>query len=79
MKTCESDGLVKPYALSALLRGIEPTVPIVWKAGWIPESVWTLRKRGKSFAHAGERTPVVQARSLVAELTEALFRELRSM
>jgi hypothetical protein len=35
-------------------------VLIVQEAGWAPEPVWTQRIEEKSFAPAGERTPVVQ-------------------
>jgi hypothetical protein len=34
--------------------------PIVQEAGWAPEPVWTQRLEEKSFAPAGDRTPVVQ-------------------
>jgi hypothetical protein len=39
--------------------GIKPTVPIRLEAGWT-EPVWTLRRREKSLAPTGNRTPVVQ-------------------
>jgi hypothetical protein len=41
-------------------RGKKPPVPIVQEAGWAPEPVWTQRLEEKSFAPAGNRTPVVQ-------------------
>jgi hypothetical protein len=37
-----------------------PPVPIVQEAGWAPEPVLTQRIEEKSFAPAGDRTPVVQ-------------------
>jgi hypothetical protein len=33
-------------------------VPIVQEAGWVPEPVWTQRLEEKSFAPAGDRTPI---------------------
>jgi hypothetical protein len=49
------------HALAALLPpGKGPPVPIVQEAGWAPEPVWTQRLEEKSFASAGDRTPVVQ-------------------
>jgi hypothetical protein len=44
----------------ALSPGKGPPVPIVQEAGWAPEPVWTQRIEEKSFAPAGDRTPVVQ-------------------
>jgi hypothetical protein len=40
--------------------GKGPPVPIVQEAGWASEPVWTQRLEEKSFAPAGDRTPVVQ-------------------
>jgi hypothetical protein len=49
------------HAPAALLPpGKGPPVPIVQEAGWAPEPVWTERLEEKSFAPAGDRTPVVQ-------------------
>jgi hypothetical protein len=49
------------HAPAALLPpGKGPPVPIVKEAGWAPEPVWTQRLHEKSFAPAGNRTPVVQ-------------------
>jgi hypothetical protein len=36
-----------------------PPVPIVQEAGWAPELVWTQRLEEKSFAPAGDRTPIM--------------------
>jgi hypothetical protein len=44
----------------ALAPGKGPPVPIVQEAGWASEPVWTKRIEEKSFAPAGDRTPVVQ-------------------
>jgi hypothetical protein len=44
------------HAPAALL----PPVPIVQEAGWAPEPVWTQRLEEKSFAPAGDRTPIAQ-------------------
>jgi hypothetical protein len=44
----------------ALLPGKGPPVPIRQEAGWVPESVWTQRLQEKSFAPAGDRTPIAQ-------------------
>jgi hypothetical protein len=41
--------------------GKGPPVPIVQEAGWASEPVWTQRLEEKSFAPAGDRTPVVQS------------------
>jgi hypothetical protein len=38
-----------------------PPVPIVQEAGWAPEPVWTQRLEEKSFAPAGDRTPIAQS------------------
>jgi hypothetical protein len=47
------------HAPAALLPpGKGPTVPIVQEAGWAPEPVWTQRLEEKSFAPAGDRTPI---------------------
>jgi hypothetical protein len=40
--------------------GKGPLVPIGQEARWAPELVWTQRLEEKSFAPAGDRTPVVQ-------------------
>jgi hypothetical protein len=44
----------------ALSPGKGPPVRIVQEAGWAPEPVWTQRLEEKSFAPAGDRSPVVQ-------------------
>jgi hypothetical protein len=58
------------HALAA--RGKEPPVPIVQEAGWAPEPVWTQRLEEKSFAPAGNRTPITRSSSLLSDtiLTE---------
>jgi hypothetical protein len=48
----------------ALAPGKGPPVPIVQEAGWASEPVWTQRIEEKSFASAGDRTPVVQHGSI---------------
>jgi hypothetical protein len=51
-------------APAALLPpGKEPPVPIVQEAGWAPEPVWTQRIEEKSFALAGNRTPIARSSS----------------
>jgi hypothetical protein len=40
--------------------GKGPPVPIVQKAGWASEPVWTKRLEEKSFAPAGDRTPIAR-------------------
>jgi hypothetical protein len=45
----------------ALPPGKGPPVPIVQEAGWDPEPVWTQRLEEKSFAPAGDRTPIAQS------------------
>jgi hypothetical protein len=47
------------HAPAASLLGKEPPVPIAQEAGWVREPVWTLSRRGKSVAPAGNRTPAV--------------------
>jgi hypothetical protein len=42
----------------ALPPGKGPPVPFVQEAGWTPEPVWTQRLEEKSFASAGDRTPI---------------------
>jgi hypothetical protein len=50
------------HAPAALLPpGKGPTVPIVQEAGWAPELVWTQRLEEKSFAPAGDRTPIARS------------------
>jgi hypothetical protein len=51
-------------APAALLPpGKGPPVPIVQEAGWAPEPVWTQRPEEKSFAPAGDRTPIARSSS----------------
>jgi hypothetical protein len=47
----------------ALPRGMDPPVPIVQEAGWASEPVWTQRLEEKSFAPAGDRTPIARSSS----------------
>jgi len=47
----------------ALPPGKGPPVPIVQEAGWAPEPVWTQRLEVKSFAPAGDRTPIARSSS----------------
>jgi hypothetical protein len=60
------------HALVALAPGKGPLVPIVQEAGWAPEPVWTQRLEEKSFASAGDCTPIAQSSSLQSDtvLTE---------
>jgi hypothetical protein len=43
--------------------GKGPTVPIVQKAGWAPETVWIQRLEEKSLASAKERISIVRSSS----------------
>jgi hypothetical protein len=52
------------HALAALLPlGKGPPLPIVQEVGWAPEPVWTQRIEEKSFAPAGDRTPIARSSS----------------
>jgi hypothetical protein len=52
------------HASTALLPpGKVPPVPIVQEAGWAPEPVWTQWIEEKSFAPAGDRTPIPRSSS----------------
>jgi hypothetical protein len=53
------------HAPAALCPGKGPPVPIVQEAGWASEPVWTQRLGEKSFAPAGDRTPIAQSSSQV--------------
>jgi hypothetical protein len=61
------------HAPAALLPpGKGPPVPIGQEAGWAPEPVWTQRLEEKSFAPAGDRTPIARSSSpdtILPELT----------
>jgi hypothetical protein len=50
-----------PAALLPLGKG--PPVPIGQETGWAPEPVWTQRIEEKSFAPAGNRTPIARSSS----------------
>jgi hypothetical protein len=50
-----------PAALLPLGKG--PPVPIGQDAEWAPEPVWTQRIEEKSFAPAGDRTPIARSSS----------------
>jgi hypothetical protein len=53
------------HAPAALLPpGKGPPVPIVQEAGWAPEPVWTQTLEEKSFALAGNRTPIARSQTL---------------
>jgi hypothetical protein len=61
----------------ALAPGKGPPVPTVQEAGWAPEPVWTQRLEEKSFAPAGDRTPIARSSSpypdtILPELTRLL-------
>jgi hypothetical protein len=43
--------------------GKGPPVPIGQEAGWAPEPVWAQRIEEKSFAPAGDRTPIARSSS----------------
>jgi hypothetical protein len=66
------------HAPAALLPpGKGPLVPIVQEARWAPEPVWTQRIEEKSFAPAGDRTPIARSSSpysdtILPELTRLL-------
>jgi hypothetical protein len=47
----------------ALPPGKGPQLPIGQEAGWAPEPDWTQRIKEKSFAPAGDRTPIAQSSS----------------
>jgi hypothetical protein len=47
----------------ALSPGKGPPLPIVQEAGWASESVWTHKLEEKSFAPAGDRTPIARSSS----------------
>jgi hypothetical protein len=47
----------------AFIPGKGPPAPIVQEAEWTPEPVWTQRLEEKSFAPAGDRTPIARSSS----------------
>jgi hypothetical protein len=48
------------HALATLPLGKEPLVFIGKEAGWTPELVWMLWRRGKSLSPARNRTSTIQ-------------------
>jgi hypothetical protein len=50
-------GVVSFTPPAALSPGIEPQVPIVDEAGWVPVAIWTVWRSGKPLAPVGNRTP----------------------
>jgi hypothetical protein len=48
------------YVSAILSLGKEPPVPIGQEVRWAPEMAWTLWRRRKLLASAGNRTPAVQ-------------------
>jgi hypothetical protein len=44
------------HAPAALPSGEQPPVPIVEEVGWVPEPDWTLQRRDKHLAPAGNPT-----------------------
>jgi hypothetical protein len=64
----------------ALSPGKEPPSPIVQKAGWASELVWTQRVGEKSFPSAGDRKLVVQSvvRYYIVLATPAVYFEVRT-
>jgi hypothetical protein len=65
------------HAPAVLCPGKGPPVPIVQEAGWASEPVWTQRLEEKSFAPAGDRTPIARSSSpqsdtILPELTRLL-------
>jgi hypothetical protein len=50
-----------------------PTVPIVQEAGWAPEPVWTQRLLEKSFASAGDRTPILAINNTIKSIHNIAF------
>jgi hypothetical protein len=56
-------------------------VPIIQEAGWASEPVWTHRLEEKSFAPAGDRTPIARSSdTILPELTRLpIFHEYNSI
>ena len=68
MKDCvEVNG--KLHDLAVLVLGKQSLVPLEWGAWWVPESVWTFRRRGKPLAAAGIQTSDCATLNLVTVLT----------
>jgi hypothetical protein len=62
------------HARQLYSRGSSPPVLIVQEAGWAPDAVWILWRRGKHIAPTGNRTTFVQS---VARRYTELSRTLR--
>jgi hypothetical protein len=60
------------HSPTALSPEKESPIPIRWDAGWAPDPVWTLWKREKCIALAGNGTPAAQ--SLACRYTGSLIR-----
>jgi hypothetical protein len=62
--TSALDGVSGRHAPAALLPpGKGPPVPIGQEFGLVPEPVWTQRLKEKTFAPAGDRTPIARSSS----------------
>jgi len=57
----------------SLSPGKGPPVPIVQEAGWAPAPVWTQRLEEKSFAPAGDRTPIDRSNHVLQHFHEELL------
>jgi hypothetical protein len=72
------------HAPAALCPGESTLDPIVQVAGWASEPVWTQRLDDKSFAPAGDRTPIARSSSpysdtILTELPRLLWRNDRTV
>jgi hypothetical protein len=54
-------GVVSNTPLPRFAPGKVPPVLIVQEAGWASEPAWTQRLEEKSFASAGDRTPIARS------------------
>jgi hypothetical protein len=57
----------------AFTPGEGTPVPIGQEAGWAPQPVWTQRIEEKSFAPAGDRTPIARSMTILIELDMKVF------